>query len=148
MNSGRSGLITCFYSNSNTVDHVVLLVGYNTTHWFVKNSWGTTWGNNGFGYISKTAGYDCNIRKAVTEMKVNAPPIPTDPNMVILNITMTDSFGDGWNGNILTIKQNSTVLGSFGGNFTNRSSMGPVYIQVPGNMSTQIAVGQMGAKSN
>ena len=26
------------------VDHVVLLVGWTSTHWIVKNSWGTGWG--------------------------------------------------------------------------------------------------------
>ena len=25
-------------------DHVVLLVGWTTTHWIFKNSWGTNWG--------------------------------------------------------------------------------------------------------
>lgn len=27
---------------------------------------------------------------------------------------MTDSWGDGWNGNILGIKQNGTIIGTFG----------------------------------
>ena len=61
---GSNGLISCF---SNTlIDHVVLLVGYNITHWFVKNSWGTSWGHNGYGYISKNTLSDCGIRQYVT----------------------------------------------------------------------------------
>ena len=64
--AGSSGIISCSSSNSAySIDHAILLVGYNTTHWFVKNSWGTSWGHNGFGYISKTSGNDCNIRQYV-----------------------------------------------------------------------------------
>lgn len=40
-------------------DHYVLLFGYNSTHWFVKNSWGTAWGDYGIGYILKNN--SCNI---------------------------------------------------------------------------------------
>lgn len=29
-------------------------------------------------------------------------------------ITMTDSWGDGWNGNILGFKQNGMIVGTFG----------------------------------
>ena len=50
-----------------------------------------------------------------------------------LTITMSDSYGDGWNGNILGIKQNNTMVGTFGSNFTTGSSSGPVYITVQGN---------------
>ena len=38
-NAGPSGLISCAYAPA--INHAVLLVGYNTSHWFVKNSWGT-----------------------------------------------------------------------------------------------------------
>jgi hypothetical protein len=63
--AGPSGLISCGPVSS--INHAVLLIGYNTTHWFIKNSWGTSnWGNNGFGYVDKTAGKDCNIRVSVT----------------------------------------------------------------------------------
>lgn len=42
----------------------------------------------------------------------------------ILTITMTDSKGDGWNGNILGIMQDEVVLGTFGETFT--SGFAPV----------------------
>ena len=45
-----SGILACpdgFYT------HEVQLVGYNKDAWIVKNSWGTGWGENGFGYISR-----------------------------------------------------------------------------------------------
>ena len=35
-------------------DHVVLLVGYNSTTWIIKNSWGANWGAGGFIYLDKT----------------------------------------------------------------------------------------------
>jgi hypothetical protein len=41
------------FSNRNcaTTDHAVLIVGYDASSWKVKNSWGTTWGNKGFGNV-------------------------------------------------------------------------------------------------
>jgi C1A family cysteine protease len=54
------------------LDHGVLIVGYGTDsslskdYWKVKNSWGATWGDNGFIKIEKGAsesGGECGIRK-------------------------------------------------------------------------------------
>jgi len=40
------------------IDHAVVVVGYNTTdtgldYWIVKNSWNSTWGNEGYVYIAR-----------------------------------------------------------------------------------------------
>jgi hypothetical protein len=104
-----------------------LLIGYNTTHWFIKNSWGTGWGNNGYGYIDKK--HDCKLSTWVDAWRVNftskliptptPTPTPTPNKTMNLTIRMSDSRGDGWNGNILGIMQNNTIIGKFGANFTN-----------------------------
>lgn len=57
---------------------------------------------------------------------------------------MTDSYGDGWSGNVIGIKQNNTIVGTFGNSFTTGSSSGPVYIAVQGNREAQIVVTTLG----
>jgi C1A family cysteine protease len=52
---------TGVWSNCGTqLDHSVLLVGYgtegNTPYWLIQNSWGTSWGQGGFGKILRQAG--------------------------------------------------------------------------------------------
>lgn len=36
-----------------SLDHCVLAVGYEEDAWIIKNSWGTSWGENGYARISK-----------------------------------------------------------------------------------------------
>lgn len=42
------------------LDHGVLLVGYDDNSWLVKNSWGATWGDNGYVRLTKN-GNECGI---------------------------------------------------------------------------------------
>ena len=55
--SYSSGVITSTSCGTN-LDHGVLIVGYgvenDTKYWLVKNSWGTTWGDNGYVKILRT----------------------------------------------------------------------------------------------
>lgn len=105
-------MVSCSYRGS--LDHAILLVGYNTTHWFVKNSWGTWWGHNGFAYLSKTA--DCGLSTDVVVLKAQyTPPPPPPPPPVVVNITltvtMTDSGANGWQGNKIAFRQNGVIVG-------------------------------------
>jgi C1A family cysteine protease len=43
------------------LNHAVLLVGYTQDAWIIKNSWGTTWGDRGYIYISRNTDVDCDI---------------------------------------------------------------------------------------
>lgn len=47
---------------------------------------------------------------------------------------MTDSYGDGWNGLIIGVKQGTNWTSTFGSGFNSGSSYGPVTIQVKNNV--------------
>lgn len=35
------------------INHCVLLVGYTPDHYILKNSWGTSWGDNGYMHLAR-----------------------------------------------------------------------------------------------
>lgn len=65
-----------------------------------------------------------------------------------LTISMFDSGSDGWNYNLLGLRQNSKTLGIFGSNFTDGALSGPVSIIVRSNIATQVVVTYLGYKTN
>lgn len=49
-----------FSASYSKINHAVVVVGYDSNgNYIVKNSWDTTWGDNGFGTVSASA--DCAI---------------------------------------------------------------------------------------
>jgi len=60
----RSGVLTddgdCACSQVNCIDHAVVLVGYNDDadppYWKVRNSWGTSWGEEGYFRVAQQGG--------------------------------------------------------------------------------------------
>ncbi|RZJ33563.1 MAG: hypothetical protein EOO51_13380, partial [Flavobacterium sp.] len=50
-------------------------------------------------------------------------------NQCLYTFTMTDAFGDGWNGNTMSIIQNGITVATIGSTFT--TGTGPVTVQVP-----------------
>lgn len=55
-------------SELNNLNHAVLLYGWDTDgNWFIKNSWGTDWGENGFMKIAPTR--NCGINLEVGTIK-------------------------------------------------------------------------------
>ncbi|CAO1347681.1 unnamed protein product [Diamesa tonsa] len=66
---GMELLKTGVYENSacpnNTVNHAVVLVGYGTEngipYWLIRNTWGTLWGDQGYGKIARNKGNQISI---------------------------------------------------------------------------------------
>lgn len=69
-------------------------------------------------------------------------------NILALTITMTDSGSNGWNGNVLALRQSNNVVGTFGEAFTSRATGTALTVNVIGNLPTEIVVAQLGTKTN
>lgn len=71
----RKGILTddgdCACSDTSCIDHAILMVGYDDTtnppSWILKNSWGTSWGEDGYFYISQQAKGDWGLFGVVSQ---------------------------------------------------------------------------------
>jgi len=65
-----SGGVFNHYCNKNSLDHGVLLVGYDSSssngYWKVKNSWGETWGEQGFIRLAGTDKNTCGLANSAS----------------------------------------------------------------------------------
>merc|ERR1719223_1165530 len=79
--SYKSGILSGICGDK--LDHGVLAVGYGDGYWIVKNSWGTTWGMDGYIQLKRTGGKgagECGIASQPSyPLAGNAPPTPPAP---------------------------------------------------------------------
>lgn len=54
-------------SAKDPLDHAVVMMGYQSGKgWLIKNSWGTDWGENGYGWIGKgNTCWICNMTMVI-----------------------------------------------------------------------------------
>jgi hypothetical protein len=58
---------------------------------------------------------------------------------------MLDSWGDGWSGNTIGLKQNGNITATFGAGFTNGHAYGPVQLNISYGIQAQIIVNTLGS---
>jgi len=68
-----SGCPSTFGTSYSKINHAVVIIGYDVNgNYIIKNSWGTTWGDNGFGVVSKDR--DCGLSAYAFQYSSDAAP--------------------------------------------------------------------------
>lgn len=76
------------YSNSDSIDHDVAIIGWDDSHvvpgakspgaWIMKNQWGTSWGNQGYGWLGYGS-HSIGTEAAWASAGAVPPPQPVPP---------------------------------------------------------------------
>lgn len=69
LDSYSSGIIPASACPHNRLDHCVLLYGYDSNAWLLKNSWGKSWGEKGF-FRFQLGKDTCGVRQEVMTVNV------------------------------------------------------------------------------
>lgn len=61
------GIYSCSRAaTADDLNHGIQVIGYDSNNnYIIKNSWGTSWGQNGFGYVQSNQTKDCGIHMIV-----------------------------------------------------------------------------------
>lgn len=149
---GEGGYVTIDKNNdcgiTTYVDVVDIKSGFNTNYGSetTNNSTsGNSTSNSSSSSNSSTSGNSSTNGSSSSDIPSDktdpAPaPTPTPTTLVNFTVTMTDSWGDGWNGNVIGIKANGAIIQNFGSKFLDGSTFGPVKIQVPSKTDLEVVV--------
>ena len=69
------GLLDTYEPNTVRGGHAVAFVGYTPDRFIVRNSWGTAWGDGGFGYASSDYATGC-VHGGVWRRPLRPSPFP------------------------------------------------------------------------
>lgn len=98
-----SGIFKCNYSTTDSdLNHAILIIGYDSSgNYLIKNSWGTSWGTAGFGWVSGNTSQNCGLNLYAYQMSsktfVNSNSATTTPSENTQNqttLTTTNSTTD------------------------------------------------------
>ena len=74
--SYKSGILSLASCPVKRVDHAIVVVGYDAnSNWKILNSWGTTWGDNGYIYIGRGSEFNAGAGQCGVLMQASYPQL-------------------------------------------------------------------------